>query len=47
MAEPILAITALHAVYGATEILRGVDLVVSPGEIVAVLGANGAALAAS
>jgi branched-chain amino acid transport system ATP-binding protein len=42
MAEPILAITALHAGYGATEILRGVDLMVSPGEIVAVLGANGA-----
>jgi branched-chain amino acid transport system ATP-binding protein len=42
MAEPILAIGGLHAGYGATEILRGVDLIVSSGEIVAVLGANGA-----
>ena len=42
MAEPILAISGLHAGYGATEILRGVDLEVRPGEIVAVLGTNGA-----
>jgi branched-chain amino acid transport system ATP-binding protein len=42
MAEPLLAISGLHAGYGATEILRGVDLAVGPGEIVAVLGSNGA-----
>ena len=42
MAEPVLAISGLHAGYGATEILRGVDLAVGPGEIVAVLGSNGA-----
>ena len=42
MPEPILAVSALHAGYGATEILRGVDLAVAPGEIVAVLGSNGA-----
>ena len=42
MAEPILAIDGLHAGYGATEILRGVDLIVGLGEIVAVLGSNGA-----
>ena len=42
MVEPILAISGLHAGYGATEILRGVDLAVGPGEIVAVLGSNGA-----
>src|SRR6266487_261177 len=42
MADPILAITSLHAGYGATEILRGIDLAVAPGEIVAVLGSNGA-----
>jgi branched-chain amino acid transport system ATP-binding protein len=41
MADPILAITGLHAGYGATEILRGIDLAVAPGEIVAVLGSNG------
>src|SRR3954469_14829082 len=38
----LLAISGLHAGYGATEILRGIDLVVSAGEIVAVLGSNGA-----
>jgi branched-chain amino acid transport system ATP-binding protein len=42
MVEPVLAISGLHAGYGATEILRGVDLAVGPGEIVAVLGSNGA-----
>ena len=42
MPEPVLAITGLHAGYGATEILRGVDLAVGAGEIVAVLGSNGA-----
>jgi branched-chain amino acid transport system ATP-binding protein len=42
MPEPLLAVTGLHAGYGATEILRGVDLDVHRGEIVTVLGANGA-----
>src|SRR5260370_40585111 len=42
MPDPILAVSSLRAGYGATEILRGVDLVVGQGEIVAVLGANGA-----
>jgi branched-chain amino acid transport system ATP-binding protein len=42
MPEPILAVSGLHTGYGATEILRGVDLEVRPGEIVAVLGSNGA-----
>jgi branched-chain amino acid transport system ATP-binding protein len=41
MAEPILAVSGLHVGYGATEILRGVDLAVGAGEIVAVLGSNG------
>jgi branched-chain amino acid transport system ATP-binding protein len=41
MAE-LLAVDGLHAGYGATEILRGVSLVVNEGEIVAVLGSNGA-----
>ena len=39
--EPLLSVTALRAGYGATEVLRGIDLVVHPGEIVAVLGSNG------
>jgi branched-chain amino acid transport system ATP-binding protein len=42
MPEPILAVSGLRAGYGATEILRGVDLVVGRGEIIAVLGSNGA-----
>jgi branched-chain amino acid transport system ATP-binding protein len=42
MAETVLAISGLHAGYGATEILRGIDLQVNDGEIVAVLGSNGA-----
>src|ERR1041385_7268899 len=40
--DPLLAVTDLVAGYGATEILRGVDLAVQANEIVAVLGANGA-----
>ncbi len=39
--EPLLSVAALRAGYGATEVLRGIDLVVHPGEIVAVLGSNG------
>jgi branched-chain amino acid transport system ATP-binding protein len=40
--EPLLSVSELVAGYGATEILRGVDLTVRPNEIVAVLGSNGA-----
>jgi branched-chain amino acid transport system ATP-binding protein len=40
--DPILTVSRLYSGYGASEILRGVDLVVQDGEIVAVLGANGA-----
>ena len=42
MTEALLSVSGLHAGYGGTEILRGVNLEVRPGEIVAVLGANGA-----
>jgi branched-chain amino acid transport system ATP-binding protein len=41
MPDALLATSGLRAGYGATEILRGVDLAVGPGEIVAVLGSNG------
>jgi branched-chain amino acid transport system ATP-binding protein len=37
----MLEVTGLHAGYGAFQVLHGVDLAVAPGEIVAVLGANG------
>ncbi|WP_158818785.1 ABC transporter ATP-binding protein [Methylocapsa sp. S129] len=41
MAEALLSVRGLVAGYGETEVLRGVDLEVGPGEIVAVLGSNG------
>src|SRR5580700_6303548 len=40
-AKPLLDIRALCAGYGDTDVLRGVDLKVELGEIVAVLGSNG------
>ncbi len=41
MADPILSISGLVAGYGGVDVLRGLDMQVSPGEIVAVLGSNG------
>ncbi len=41
MPEPILEVSGLRAGYGQTEVLRGLDLRVEAGEVVAVLGANG------
>jgi branched-chain amino acid transport system ATP-binding protein len=41
MSEALLRVASLRAGYGAVEVLRGIDLVVEPGEIVAVLGSNG------
>jgi len=40
-AEPLLDVASLYAGYGDTDVLRGIDLVVAAGEIVAVLGSNG------
>jgi branched-chain amino acid transport system ATP-binding protein len=42
MGETLLAVSGLAAGYGGIEVLRGIDLMVAPGEIVAVLGSNGA-----
>ncbi len=42
MSEPLLRVRDLHAYYGKSHILHGVDLEVAAGEIVAILGRNGA-----
>ena len=39
---PLLEIADLHVKYGNIEVLHGIDLRVEEGEIVAILGANGA-----
>jgi ABC-type branched-subunit amino acid transport system ATPase component len=40
--EPILVVAGLDVAYGPLQILFGVDLVVDPGEVLALLGTNGA-----
>ena len=40
-APPLLEVCGLHAGYGASEVLFGIDLSVGAGEIVGVLGRNG------
>ena len=39
---PLLELDDLHAGYGPIEVLKGITLAVGPGEIVALIGANGA-----
>ena len=41
-AEPLLAVGRLESGYGKIRVLHGIDLTVSPGEVVALLGPNGA-----
>ncbi len=41
-AQPLLTVRELHAWYGAAHILHGVSLTVRPGEVVALMGRNGA-----
>ncbi len=40
--EPILELRDVHTSYGAIKALKGVSLTVRPGEIVTIIGANGA-----
>ena len=42
MSEPVLQIRDLHAWYGESHVLHGVNLEVSRGEVVTLLGRNGA-----
>jgi branched-chain amino acid transport system ATP-binding protein len=39
---PPLELVGVHATYGGIEVLHGIDLAVAAGEVVALLGANGA-----
>jgi branched-chain amino acid transport system ATP-binding protein len=41
MSEPLLEVRGVHAGYGGSAVLHGVDLRVGPGEVVALLGRNG------
>ncbi|MFM8816320.1 MAG: ABC transporter ATP-binding protein [Phycisphaerales bacterium] len=40
--RPILRVSGLRHAYGRAEVLHGIDLEVHPGEIVSLIGANGA-----
>jgi len=42
MAAPLLEVRSLHAQYGPTEVLHGLDFAVQDGGITTILGANGA-----
>jgi len=42
MTEPLLSLGGVETYYGPIQAIRGVSLQVNPGQIVAVLGANGA-----
>jgi branched-chain amino acid transport system ATP-binding protein len=42
MAAPLLEVRDLHAGYGPTEVLHGLDFAIEEGSITALLGANGA-----
>jgi branched-chain amino acid transport system ATP-binding protein len=42
MSAPVLAVQGLHAYYGESHVLQGVDLEVARGEAVSLIGRNGA-----
>ncbi|WP_155058401.1 metal ABC transporter ATP-binding protein [Streptomyces blattellae] len=41
MSEPVISLRGVHAELGSRPVLRGIDLTVGHGEVVALLGANG------
>lgn len=41
MTEPMLTVKDLHAFYGKSHVLRGVNMEIMPGEVIALLGRNG------
>ena len=41
-APPLLQLDGLRAGYGHVEVLHGIDLLVPPGRMVAIVGPNGA-----
>jgi polar amino acid transport system ATP-binding protein len=40
-AEPIVSVKALRKRYGSNEVLKGIDLDVRPGEVIAIIGKSG------
>ncbi|AGY91232.1 hypothetical protein SPICUR_01040 [Spiribacter curvatus] len=42
MTEPVLRVEQVESFYGKIQALRGIDIEVTPGQIIAVLGSNGA-----
>jgi len=41
-AAPVLRIAGLHVAYGGIQAVKGIDLEIRPGELIALIGANGA-----
>jgi ABC-type histidine transport system ATPase subunit len=42
MSEPIIKVRDLHKYFGPLHVIQGVDLDVSPGEVVVIIGPSGA-----